>query len=71
MVLKDYFHIFTKELYNTIVISKKAIKKQIKEKRKTKAKISLYKTENKKEIKEEDQDNSESKIGDCIIVNVE
>jgi len=58
-------------LYNIVVIIEKATKKQAEEKRKTKAKISLYKTENKKEVKEEDQDNSENKIGDCIIVNVE
>ena len=58
-------------MYNIVVIIEKATKKQAEEKRKTKAKISLYKTENKKEVKEEDQDNSENKIGDCIIVNVE
>jgi len=37
-----------------VIITEKATKKQAKEKRKTKAKISLYKTENKKKIKEED-----------------
>jgi len=37
-----------------MIIIKKATKKQIKEKRKTKAKISLYKIENKKEVKEKD-----------------
>ena len=54
-----------------MIITEKATKKQIEKKRKTKTKISLYKAENKKEVKEEDQDNSESKIGDCIIVDVE
>ena len=58
-------------MYNTIVTAKKATKKQVEEKKKTKAKISLYKTENKKEVKEEGQDNSESEIGDCTTVNVE
>jgi len=52
-------------------MTEKATKKQIEEKRKTKAKVSLYKAENKKEVEEEGQDNSKSKIGDCIIVNVE
>jgi len=37
-----------------MIITEKATKKQIEKKRKTKAKISLYKTENKKEVKEED-----------------
>jgi len=31
----------------------------------------LYKVENKEEVEEEDQDDSESKIEDCIIVDVE
>ena len=71
MVLKDYFYISTQELYNTIITAEKVTKKQAEEKRKTKAKVSLYKTENKEEVEEEGQDNSESKIEDCIIVNVE
>jgi len=54
-----------------MIIIEKATKKQVEKKKKTKAKISLYKTKNKKEIKEEGQDNSESKIEDCIIVNIE
>jgi len=37
-----------------VVATERAIKKQIEKKRKTKAKISLYKVENKKEVKEED-----------------
>jgi len=41
-------------LYNTIVITEKATKKQTEEKRKTKAKISLYKAENKEKVKEKD-----------------
>ena len=71
MVLKDYFYIFTQELCDTVVVAEKAIKKQAEEKRKIKAKVSLYKVENKEEVKEKGQDNSESEIGDCIIVNVE
>jgi hypothetical protein len=31
----------------------------------------LYKAESKEEVEEEGQDDSESKIGDCIIVDVE
>jgi len=37
-----------------MIMTKKATKKQIEKKRKTKAKISLYKIENEKEVKEED-----------------
>jgi len=70
MILKNHFHISIQELYNTVITTEKATKKQTKEKKKTKAKVSLYKTENEKEVKKEDQDNSESKIGDCIIVNI-
>ena len=54
-----------------MIITEKTTKKQIEEKRKTKAKIILYKAENQKEIEKEDQDNSKSEIRDCIIVNIE
>jgi len=54
VVLKDYFHISTQELYNTIIVIKKVTKKQVEEKRKTKAKISLYKIDNKEKVEEED-----------------
>ena len=59
------------ELYNAIVAAKKATKKQAKKKRKTKDKVSLYEVESKEEVEEEGQDDSESMIGDCIIVDVE
>jgi len=41
-------------LYNIIVITEKTTKKQIEKKRKTKAKVRLYKAENKEEVEEKD-----------------
>ena len=71
MVLKGQFHISTQELCDTVIAAEKATKKQKEKKGKTKAKVRSYEAGNKKEVEEEGQDESESEIGDCIIVDVE
>ena len=59
------------ELCDAVVEAKKATKKQARKKTKTKGKADLYETESEGDIKEEGQDESESEIRDCIIVDVE
>ena len=71
VVLKGHFHISTQELCDAVVTAEKATKKQAEKKRKTKAKVRSYEAESEEEVEEEGQDDSESKIGDCIIVDVE
>jgi hypothetical protein len=71
VVLKGQFHISTQELYDAVVAAEKATKKQKEKKRKTKAKVRSYEVWNNEKAEEEGQDESESEIGDCIIVDVE
>ena len=71
MVLKGQFHISTQELCDAVITAEKAPKKQKEKKRKTKAKARSYEVESEEEVDEEVQDDSESEIGDCIIVDVE
>jgi len=71
VVLKGHFYIFTQELYDTVVKAENFTKRQAGKKAKTKAKADSYETESEGDIKEEGQDEFESEIGDCIIVDVE
>lgn len=71
VVLKGYFHISMQKLCDAVVAAEKATKKQAEKKRKTKAKVKSYEAESEEEVEEEGQDDSESEIGDCIIVDVE
>ncbi len=71
VVLKGQFHISMQELCNAVIMAKKAAKMQKEKKRKTKAKARLYEVKSKEEVDKEVQDDSESEIGDCIIVDVE
>jgi hypothetical protein len=71
VVLKGHFHISTQELCDAVVEAEKATKKQAKKKNKTKGKADLYKTDSEGDLEEEGQDESESEIGDCIIVDIE
>ena len=70
MVLKGYFHISTQELCDAVVEAEKATKRQARKKAKTKGKADLYKTKSERDIKEEDQDESENEVRDCIIIDV-
>ena len=70
VVLKGHFHISTQELCDAVVAAEKATKKQPKKKRKTKDKVRSYEAESEEEVEEEGQDDSESEIGDYIIVDV-
>lgn len=71
VVLKGHFHISTQELCDAVIEAEKATKKQSRKKAKAKAKADLYGTESEGDIEEEGQDESESEVGDCIIVDVE
>jgi hypothetical protein len=71
VVLKGHFHISTQELCDAVIEAEKATKRQARKKAKTKGKTDLYETESEGDIEEEGQDESESEIGDCIIVDVE
>ena len=57
------------ELCDAVVEAKKATKKQVGKKGKTKGKGVSYEVESDKDI-EEVENQSESDIGDCIVVNV-
>ena len=71
MVLKGQFYISTQELCDAVVAAEKVTKKQKEKRGKTKAKVRSYEAGNEEEVEEEGQDESESKIGDYIIVDVE
>ncbi|APA16038.1 hypothetical protein SS1G_10153 [Sclerotinia sclerotiorum 1980 UF-70] len=69
LVLKGHFHISTQELCDAVVEAEKATKVQTMKKGKGKGKVIEYKTETEEDIGEEVEDESESDIGDCIIVD--
>jgi len=69
VVLKGHFHISTQELCDAVVEAEKATKKQAKKKRKKKEKTIVYEAEIDEDTEEEADDQSESEIGDCIIVD--
>jgi hypothetical protein len=70
VVLKGHFYISTQELCDAVVEAEKATKRQAGKRAKTKGKTDLYETKSEGDVEEEDQDKSESEIGDCIIVDV-
>jgi hypothetical protein len=67
--LKGHFHISTHELCDAVVEAEKATKKQVGKKGKTKGKGISYEVESDKDIEEEVEDQSESDIWDCIVVD--
>ena len=69
LVLKGHFHISTQELCDAVVEAEKATKVQTMKKGKGKGKVIEYETETEEDIGEEVEDESESDIGDCIIVD--
>ncbi|APA08388.1 hypothetical protein sscle_03g031580 [Sclerotinia sclerotiorum 1980 UF-70] len=69
LVLKGHFHISMQELCDVVMEAEKATKVQIMKKGKGKGKVIEYKTETEEDIGEEVEDESESDIGDCIIVD--
>ena len=71
MVLKGHFHISTQELCDAVVEAEKVTKRQARKKAKTKGKADSYETESKRDIEEEDQDESKNKVRDYIIVDIE
>jgi hypothetical protein len=71
VVLKGHFHISTQELHDAVVEAEKNTKIRAKKKVKTKRRAISYKSESEEEGEEEAMDESESEIGDCIVVDVE
>lgn len=69
--MKSHFYISTQELYNAIILVEKATKERASKKRKTKGKEILEEAEIDGDTEEEAEDESESEIGDCIIIDVE
>ncbi|APA08975.1 hypothetical protein SS1G_02829 [Sclerotinia sclerotiorum 1980 UF-70] len=69
LVLKGHFYISIQELYDVVIEAEKATKVQTMKKGKGKGKVIEYKTETEEDIGEEVEDESESDIGDCIIVD--
>ena len=57
------------ELCDIVVEAEKATKKQASKNDKTKGKSVLYEVESDKDIEEEAEDQSESDIQDCIVVD--
>jgi hypothetical protein len=71
VILKGHFHISTQKLCDAVIEAEKATKKQAGRKREEKGKAIVYEAETDEDIEEEAEDDSESEIGDCIIVDVE
>jgi hypothetical protein len=69
VVLKGHFHISTQEICDAVVEAEKATKSQAKRKRETKGKGVSYEAGIDEEIEEEAEDQSESEVGECIIVD--
>jgi hypothetical protein len=59
------------ELYSVVIEAEKTTKMQARKKGKKKVKGISYKTKSEEDIEEEAIDESESEIGDCIIVDIE
>ena len=71
MVLKGHHHISTQALYNAVVEAENETKRQAKKKGKKKGKAIAYETESNRDDEEEVEDQSESDVEDCIIVEIE
>lgn len=71
VILKGQFCISTQKLCDAVVAAEKATKKQEEKKSKITAKVRLYEAENEEEVEKQGQDESESEIGECIVVDVE
>ena len=71
VVLKGYFHVSSQELCDVLAKAKKATKEQAKKNAKTKGKTNPYKTKSEGDIEEKAKDESDSKIGDYIMVDIE
>jgi hypothetical protein len=71
VVLKGHFHVSTQALCDAVVEAEKSRKRRAGKKVKTKGKAISYNAESEEDIEEEAEDQSESEIGDCIIVDVE
>jgi hypothetical protein len=71
VVLKGQFHVSTQELCDAVAAAEKDTKTRARKKSKKKGKGISYNTESEEDIEEGTQDELESNIGDCIIVDVE
>lgn len=69
VVLKNHFYISTQELCDAVVEAEKTTKYQVKRKRKRQSKSVLYEAEIDKNIEEKTEDQSESEVENCIIVD--
>jgi hypothetical protein len=70
VVLKGHFHISTQELCDAVVKAENSTKRLAGKKAKMKGKAISYSAESEGEIEEETQDEIESDLEDCIIVDV-
>ena len=69
--MKGHFHISTQELHKAVVEAELDTKTRAKKNIKTKDRAISYDTKSERDIEEEAMDKLESKIEDCIIVDVE
>jgi hypothetical protein len=70
VVLKGQFHVSTQELCDAVAAAEKDTKTRARKKSKKKGKGISYDTESEEDIEEGTQDELESNIGDCIIVDI-